>query len=376
MNTKSKSFLRGVLVLFGTIVGAGVFALPVAFKETGILTGSVVFWLLALVVLATHLLYADIALRRGEIAKRKFPGQVAVILGPWAGRFALVVHPLYLLGACYAYLLLGGEFLASLSWYFGGTDFVLGWQIVFWAAGAVTVFFGLKLVARVESWLAWALIASFLLAIALFLPRADASLFATASWGRFFVPFGIFLFSLGAYSVVPDVAEICGRDRTRTIKAVATGSLGAAFIMWLFGVFGYAAVGSALSTDPSSVAQAFPFSFFWLLPLAGFLAVATSFITLMQDLRGVFDVELRLSPLAAWSLALGAPLILLFVTSRNFLASVSFVGSIFGAMIGVLIAFMALKVGESRTSKVESRIIPIACAAVFILAFVWRILFV
>lgn len=360
--------------MFGTIVGAGVFALPAMFKTTGILAGSVVFWILALVVLATHLLYADIALRRGEIAKRKFPGQVAVILGSWAGRFALVVHPLYLLGACYAYLLLGGEFLAALSAHFGGQDHVLLWQILFWIGGAVIVFFGLKLVARVESWLTWGLVASLLLAIALFLQNANGPLFATAEWSHFFVPFGIFLFSLGAYSVVPDVAEICGRDRGRTMRAVAIGSLGAALLMWLFGILATAAVGSTLTTNPADVARAFPPSFFWLLPTVGFLAVATSFITLMQDLRGVFQIELHLSKVNAWMLALGAPLVLLFLTPRDFLATVSFVGSIFGAIIGVLIAFMAMKVNGRRASGVVRRLIPILCAAIFFLAFIWRIL--
>ncbi|MEK7115793.1 MAG: aromatic amino acid transport family protein [Patescibacteria group bacterium] len=375
MKEKTKSFHRAALTMFGTIVGAGVFTLPAFFKSTGIFAGSIVYWVLALAVLAMHLLYADIALRRGSLSRRKFPGHVAVILGPWPGMLALLVHPLSLIGICFAYLLLGGEFLASLSHVFGGPESVLFWQILFWIGGAITVFFGLRVISRVEAWLAWCLAALLVLAIALFIPRVDVALFASASWSHLFAPFGIILFALSAYPVVPDVAEICGRDRARTMRAVTIGSLGAAFLMWLFGILGFAAVGAALSADPGDVARAFPPSFFWLLPAVGFLAVATSFIMLMEDLRGTFRTEFHLSDSIAWILALGAPMALLFLTERNFLETTAFVGSMFGAIIGMLISCMAMKNGR-RTPHTARRIVAMLCATLFFLAFMWGILFI
>ncbi len=376
MEARRKSLHRGTLTMFGTIVGAGVFALPALFKSTGILAGSLIYWVLALVVLAMHLLYADIALRRDPLSHLKFPGHVAVILGPWAGILALIVHSFALIGVCFAYLLLGGEFLASLSGFFGGPASVLLWQILFWISGAFTVFFGLKTVARVESWLSWCLAALLLLSIALFIPRVDVSLFAGAAWGRVFAPFGIILFALSAYPIVPAVAEICGRNRARTMRAVVVGSLGAALLMWLFGVLGFAAVGSALTSNPADVARVFPPSFFWLLPATGFLAVATSFLTLMDDLRGVFLAEFHVSEHIAWILALSAPMALLFLTERNFLATAEFIGSSFTAIIGMLISFMAIKIEsqKSKSLKVKSRILPFICAGLFFLAFIWRIL--
>ncbi len=358
--------------MLGTIVGAGVYALPAMFKLTGIFAGSVVFWFLACIVLATHLLYADIALRRGEISGRKFPGHAEILLGPWAGYLARIVHPLLLAGVCFAYLLLGGDFLATLSRHVGGPGSVLLWQTLFWITGAFVVFFGLKFVARVESWLTSAFIVVFFFVLSLFVMNAKVSLFATANWNHIFVPFGTFLFSLSAHSVVPDVVLICGRNRKRSLMAVTIGSFGAALLIWLFGVLGYAAVGPTLSTNPSDVVRAFPASLFWLLPAVGSLSVAISFMALMQDLRDELHVEFHLSKVVSWIVALGSPLILLFVTVRNFLATVSFIGGIFGAIIGILISLMALKAHKKVSPIVQS--ISWFCAAIFFLAFVWSIL--
>jgi amino acid permease len=376
MTASSKVFVRGTLTMLATIIGAGVFAIPFAMKTMGIFAGSVMYWTVATVILTAHLLYADIILHDASLRGMRLPGHATRILGVWPGHFAVISHPLNTIGATLAYLILGGEFLASLASAAGLPHAVLFWQIVFWAGGAITVFFGLKLVARVETWMAWVLIGLLGLSVFLFLPNADTGLFLVSKWGSALAPLGILVFALNAFNVLPEIVEICGRNVKQSLSAVTIGSLGAALLMWLFGVFGYAALGSSLVTDPSDVARAFPSGFFWLLPAIGFLAVATSFLTITQDLKAMIHLDLRQPKVVAWAVALGAPLILLFITERDFLGTISFIGGIFGALNGVLIAWMALVFADRapRLKRMWIRGFASVCAMAFFLTFFWRIL--
>lgn len=367
MSASSRALARGSLTMLGTIIGAGVFAIPYAMKTMGVFAGSIVYAVIAFVVLATHLLYADIILQDSSLRRMRLPGQARDILGAWPGHLALLAYPLQSIGACLAYLILGGEFLAQLASALGLPDTLFTWQLLFWFGGAVVVFFGLRFVARVEAFMTWALIGLLILSVFLFLPRAEFSLFRESHWQNAVAPLGALIFALSAFNVVPEVVDICNRNRRRTLLAIAVGSCGAAILSWLFGVFGYVAFGDSLSRSPSMLARAFPASFFWLLPTLGFFAVATSFITITQDLKAMIHFELRVSKFLAWLVALGAPFLLLVITRRNFLTTVDFVGSIFGAINGMLIASMAFR----RFTR--ARGIAIICAVVFAFTFLWRI---
>lgn len=376
MEAESRAFLRATLAMLGTIIGAGVFALPLAMQRTGILAGSVVYWTIALVALATHLLYAESILRTKGMAKTRLPGQAGMILGPWWERLAFVSHPLQIMTACLAYIILGGEFLAVLAGAAGVPDSLLVWQAIFWFGGAVTVFFGLKAVAKVEAGMTWALVTAMLAASFLYATRADGRLFFEADWTQGFFPLGIFLFALFGLPVVSEVAELCRRDAERTRLAIAIGTIGAALVMWLFAVFAAAVVNGPL-TSPSDLVHGLPPSFAWLIPTVGFFAVATSFITLVQDLVSMLRLDVGFRPFTAWALALGAPIVFLLFITRNFLETVGVGGSIFSSVNGLIVSAMAIAVGRAHPRAMSPFLrlwLPCITAAVFLTAIIWRIL--
>lgn len=377
MSQTNRPFTRAALAMLGTIIGAGTFALPEAFHRMGILAGSVAYWITAAAVLVTHLLYVDVILGSPAQSSRRLPGQAKALLGKWGERVAYVSHPAQIIGACLAYLILGGEFLAVLARAGGLPDRVLTWQILFWAGGAATVFVGLKLVARVEAWLTWTLVALLVLSVLLFLPVADPSLFPGADWGAVAGYLGIFLFALFGWAVIPEVAVLCGRDPVRTRLAVAGGTLGAALLMWLFGVFAYAAIGPSLASAPADLSRAYPAAWAWLLPAVGFLAVATSFITLVQDLKAMLHLDAGLPKPAAWALALGGPLFLLLAVSRDFLGTVGFVGAVITGFNGIFLCFLAVKTFRRRGKALPLMwrvAAPLLCSAVFAFVLIRRLL--
>jgi amino acid permease len=377
MEARRKTLVRATLAMVGTIIGAGVFAIPAAMKGVGILTGSVIYWLLALVMLASHLEYVEVILSDAAMRRMRLPGHAQKVLGPWAGRLALITHPLQIMGASLAYLILGGQFLSSLASRVGLPNGELGWQLIFFACGAVTVYIGLKFVARVENKLTWVLVGLLVVCAGLFAAHADGSLFWTPGNLSVLAPVGVFLFALSGLPAISEVVEIAGRDRRISPVAVAAGTLGAAFLMWLFGVFAYAASGSGLGTNAMDLANGLPSSVAWLIPAVGFLAVASCFIVLTEDLKAMLHLDIRLPKPVAWAIALGGPLILLLFVTRDFLGTVSFVGSIFGALNGLLVSFMAIRILSNVKARFAWRVIfPCLTAAVFLAVLIWRILII
>ncbi len=346
MKADPKAFSRATLLMLGTIIGAGTFALPAAMSQTGVAAGTVAFWIAALAILVIHLLYADIILANTSAASHRLPAQAGASLGPWGRRIAYLSHPAQIIGACLAYLILGGEFLNQLATQAGFGDGALWWQLAFWAGGAATVFVGLKFVARVEAALTWTLGVLLVIATALYVPHLQHTAIVTAHWTPALDNAGVFLFAIFGWAVIPEVASVMGRRQRETRLAVALGTLGAALLIWFFGAFAAAALGA--NAGPEQLGSLFPPMLAWLLPALGFLAVATSFITLIQDLKAMLHLDAHLSKPVAWAIALGSPLFLLFVTARNFLDTVSFVGGVVTGFNAILIAIMAHRVLRKR----------------------------
>src|SRR5689334_18826733 len=87
---------KATFVLFGTIVGAGIFGLPALVQKSGWLIGA--FWMIALagVVCLTHLLYAEVIMVTP--GKHRLVGYVRLYLGKGFSRVETVSSTLNLYG--------------------------------------------------------------------------------------------------------------------------------------------------------------------------------------------------------------------------------------------------------------------------------------
>jgi tyrosine-specific transport protein len=369
------STLRIAIAMLGTIIGAGVFGLPAALKQNGILAGSVIYWLMALVILAMHLLYADVIIRSLSTAEHRLPGQAKRLLGRGAATIAFISHPLQILGASFAYLILGGEFLSVLAGLVGLHAPTLVWQIVFWIGGAISVFLGLRFIAKLEAPMAWLLVTLLCVSTVFFVRGADGSRFLVANWTNVLAPLGVFLFALSGLPVVPEVVALAGRDPVRSRLGIAIGTLGAAFLMWVFAVFALAKLGDAVTSNPADLVKAFPPYAMWMIPAAGFLAVSSCFMVVTQDLKSMLRYDAHVPKQIAWASALLVPFAMLFFVPRDFLTTVGFVGSIFGSINGLLVTALAFKLRAQDKGSAFVRFgLPCVAAAVFLTVFIWRIL--
>jgi len=327
--------------MVGTVIGAGIFGLPAAFSRVGFIPGTLLFFGLAIVVTLTHLLYAEqLLVVRGN---HRLSGLARHGLGEFAFQLTAVTYPLHVLGANYAYLILGGEFLDVLARSAGVQLPVTFWQLLFWVAGAATVVFGLKTVAKVESVLSSAKILVLLLSVILAVPLVTVSFQASQDLSTWFLPFGVFLFALSGVSGIGEIVEIAGRRRPDTYWAVAGGTILSALLCWTFGVTMYFAAHGYPIRTAADLASILPSGTGLIIPLLGFLAVATVYMITAEDLRATFTRDFSWKPWIASSVALLTPVCLLAILSRDFLSTIGFIGAVFVGTNSLVICLIAYK---------------------------------
>ncbi len=358
-----RSLLKATLTLIGTIIGAGIFVLPEAFAAVGIVPASLIFWTMTAVVLATHLMMVDI-----ELASKKpirLAGAVRRWLGEPAFTFAALTYPCHLIGASVVYLVLGASFLTMLLTPLGipPAPFIL--QTAFWLGGVLVLVGGLRLLAKVEAWATWLLLVALSLAIG-WAWQQNGITSAPSHFALSLSLFGVCLFSLGGIPGMGEVVEMAGRERRRAQLATIIGTLVAALVSWLF----------ALTMAGTSLLSS-SIWFSTLMAGAGFLAVATSYIVVTQDLRATLMFDLNLHTREALALAAGIPLVVTYMMAPSVFATVSIVGTVFGGADGVLVALTAASIyarkRRSRATLLEGICILVGAVYLFGVAYwVWQ----
>lgn len=146
MQEDRKRFALATAQLVGTIVGVGVFGVPYALSQVGVLPGILYFAVLGGIQLLQHLFFAEAAIACPD--KLRLPGLVERYLGRRAKHLAGVSMTFGYWMSILAYMIVGGTFLhVLLSPYLGGE--VFAYQIAWLAVVASIVYVGLKLVARI-----------------------------------------------------------------------------------------------------------------------------------------------------------------------------------------------------------------------------------
>lgn len=327
--------LLASLSLVGTIVGAGIFGIPYVFAQTGLSISLIYCVVLGGAALLTHWLYARVA--AATPGKHRLVGYVHKHLGRGHAEVASVTNPMNLLGSLLAYLILGGGFLSAL---FGGSQVV--WGIVFFAVMSLALILPFKRMEYIEVILTWLLIVAcvgIILTVAPHVQIKNLMVFGSAKW---FLPFGVVFFSFGGLSVIPDLVETLGKNLKKVGRAVALGTLISVALTAVFGLV-IAATTGALTTE-NAIPGLIPFVGRYIVvagAVFGLLAVATSFLTIGENVKDQFHLDFKMSLPAAWAAAIGIPLAAYLFGARNLISVLGFVGSVFGAIDGILIALMA-----------------------------------
>lgn len=360
MTKERRQFTIATASLVGTIIGVGVFGLPYALAQVGVGIALGYFVLLTGIQVLQHLFYAEAAIATSE--KQRLVGLVGRYLGPRAKHAAAVATVLGFWAGMLAYIIVGGSFLhLLLAPRFGGD--LLTYQVVWALVGAAVIYFGLRIVERVDFVATVGLLATLLLILGSSAPHVDA---ANLPWyvGRdLFLPYGVILFSLSGLPVIPEMEDMLeGRHRLYRVAVVA-GTLIAAVFTAAFGFMVWGIAGAGVGSDAMETIIEVLGSGIGIIALVfGFLAVATSFFATAINLQSTFEYDYKLPHRAAWFLTGAVPLALLLYGVKDFVAIISFSGAVFGGVTAVLVAMLYVAVVRQRAVPERPLGVPLAYA--------------
>jgi len=334
--------LLAALSIVGTIVGAGIFGLPYVFSQAGAPIGLLYCVILGAAAVMIHWLYAKVA--EATPGRHRLVGYAHKHLGRAAAELASVTNPMGLLGSLLAYLILGGAFLAVL---FGGSPVI--WGLVFFAVMSLIIFLPFRRVEYLEGWLTWLLIIVAVIVVALVAPHVRVLNLTAVHASKWFLPYGVVFFSFGGLSVIPDIVESLNKKMKNVAAAIVGGTVFSVVLSAAFGLVVAGATGTNTASDAIGglvpiVGRAIVASG----AVFGLLAVATSFLTIGENIKEQFRMDFKFSATGAWAAAVGLPLAAYLFGARDFIGVLGFVGAVFGVIDGILIALMARKIIKSR----------------------------
>lgn len=362
----SADFLKTAGILIAGTVGAGVFALPALFGESGWGTGLAYVVVTAILVAAVHLLYWRVLdSTRGE---HRLLGLVEAFLGKRYALLGFLVIVVGLLFVLLIYLVLSERFLNFLLPGIGALGAYL-----FWALASAPLFLGIKKVAGGEAAVSVAicviaLILIFAAAEPLALFRGDAVVPSGIA-----LPFGPTLFAFSGWTAIQTMYGFwSARRRPGSARALVTLGTSVVTLVYLIFVMGVFALDGARASgvDLGAWAETLGRGRTLLLALFGLIAIWAAYIPISLEVKNTIYRDLRFSKAASFGATLLVPPLLFFAGFTNFIRIVGLVGGVFAALQYLLLLAVAWRALPLRRF---SRFFVIAAACVFTLGGVYEI---
>ncbi len=365
-----KKIVYSLSIISGTVIGAGLFALPYLTLKVGPWVMLAYFLILGSIAILIHYFFAELALQTKDFIR--LPGFVRHYLGENGYKVALTSGILGLFGTCLAYLVLGGKFLTSLfSPVFGGGETL--YTFVYFIAGALIIFLGIKALDKVQF---WGLILFFLALIAIFLKGKaylDLSHLSVSEIDRsaLFLPYGVVLFSLWGLALVPEAEEFLGEKRYILKKIIPFAILLPIIVYILFTVLIVGITGE--NTTESALVGLQEFLGDGVTSLAiffGLLTTFTSFVALGLTLKKIFWYDLKIKKEISWALTCFTPLTLFLLGFDDFILILALVGGLMLAVDGILVSLMYQKI-----KPLKSRILTYPVIFALVLGIIYEIFY-
>jgi len=369
MFPQQRQYIAAVLTLVGTIIGVGVFGVPYALSQVGLLPAVLYIVILGGVQLLQHLYFTEAAIACPD--KLRLVGLVERYLGKGAKPIASASIIFGYWGAILAYMLVGGTFLHVLLNPILGGD-VLAYQVAWGVVASIVIWFGLDVLPGFAVLATSALIGAMLLIFGMGLPHVDPSSYLPLiKQGNLLLPYGVVLFSLGGLPAILEMEDILKGDHRRYRSAVVFGSLLAVALTGAFGFVVWGVSGEGTTSAAIVGLQNVMGGNIGLIgSICGFLAVVTAFFSVGTNLKNTFRFDYRLKNDFAWLLAVGVPFVILLLGMKDFVRIVSFTGAVFGGVTSIMVALLYIAVTKKHAVRGEKTLgVPVwtAMVSIFIL---------
>lgn len=369
-NKFEKNFWLAVFSLVGTTIGAGIFGLPFAFFRSGFFIGFSELILLFLFVLLIQEILGEIALRTP--GRKRLVGFTGEYLGIKWERLVKISVLLGSAGVLLVYIILGGEFLALLfnqSALWGSLTFFVFW---FFAVLARPRIFG-----RAEFFTS---LFAILIVVAISLisvGHINQANFKGFDVKNLLLPYGVILFAITGYTVIPEMEDILGAGKHKLKRAIFYGTLipPLVYLIFIFVVVGVS--GPITSADAiTGLARALNSrTILFLGSLLGLLAIAGASLSHGVYFKETLWYDFKLNKKLAWFLTGLIPISLFLLGARNFIATIGLIGALFFGFQAIVILLIHKRAKSSAVKpSYEINIPGIIYYAIGILAVLGAIL--
>ncbi len=388
---EKEGFYEAVTTLVGTIIGAGVLAIPYAIAKAGFLTGLLNLIVLSTVSFLIYLFVGEIALRTK--GSHQLPGYARKYLGK-TGSVLMAFSMIFgIYGALVAYIIGVGKSFAVLFGmqnipftFFGfSIQFNIIFSILFFVLVSFIVYLGLKMVGKSELIMSTLIMLALVAISLLALPRLSISNLMSFSFSRILIPYGVILFALSGAVAVPEMKEELQKNKKLLKKAIL---IGVSIPVLLYFLFSLATVGACglQTTEIATVClgEKFGIVIFLLGNIFAIFAMSTSFLALALALKEMYHHDYKTKEKRAWVLACIVPLalfflVLLFLPQETFFKTISISGGVTMTLEGILIVLMhrkAKRLGERKPeySIKANKLVSILLTIIFLLGMIYTFL--
>jgi len=342
-NKFDKNFWLATFSLVGTTIGAGIFSLPYAFAKTGFIIGFIEFTVLVGVVLLIQQMLGEITLRAED--KKRLAGLTADCLGSLWGGLVMVSVLLGGAGTLLIYVILGGDFLSLI------TGLNIFWSsMIFFTFWFMAILIRPRNFGRMEFYVSFSVIFIIILIAIFNFGSVNFNNFREFNIKNFLIPYGVILFAMTGYTVIPKMEDLLGANKHKLKKAIKYGTLIPAVVYLLF-VFIVLGVSGKL-TSPDAIfgfSQTLNSNFIMYAgALLGLLAVAGAALSYGIYFRETLWYDLKLNKNLAWLITGIIPFFLFIFGVRDVVPVMDIVGALFFGFQAFVILLIYKKIRQSK----------------------------
>lgn len=390
--------LQATYTIAGTMIGAGILALPSSMAISGFLPGMIAIIVIGLLSILTALYIVEASFRTKEVLH--MPALVELYLGKAGMTVVFLGILVYVYGALAGYISAGGNLIHEIS--SGVIPFWLG-TILYFTVSSLVVVFGLKITGFVELIFFTLMIVFVVIISAIALPHADSALLADYQWDTMPSIFGVVLFAYAGHIIIPTVARGMQHDRKGLIISTILGLLGPMLIYLIWSLVFTLVIPRGIPAeviDYSETVTLYQARYHGqpaTIPLGhliggtvvligsmfAILSTFTSYLGFslsMTDcwIDGARNLRLRMNRVAAILLTICIPLFMALTNPTSFLTGIDIAGmyggSLFAGIIPPLLVLSARKRGEVDSSfRVPGgSILPILVMLFFCLGVIYK----
>lgn len=355
--------ITAISLLIGTTIGAGFLGMPYVFAKAGFLIGAVHLLIITTIILLINLYIGEISLRTK--GNHQLTGYAYRYLGKRGRKLMLFLMIFSIYSALLAYIIGEGNSLSFLI--FGATSSYFISGIVFWLMLSILNYSGIRALKKYEPLSVALIIILVFIIIALFLPRIELQNLSSLNTHYLFLPFGVVLFAMLGYTVMPEMKIVLKGKEKYMKKAIIIGTLIPAFIYLLFAI-------SVSGTFGKATPEIATLALGKIFVILGMATMFTAYLVLSISLEDVYMLDYNISKKKSWFLTTIIPIslfmLLEFLNQNSFVKILSISGTISGGIAGILILFMNLQAKRKGNRKPEYSI-PINKTIVFILSLIF-----